>query len=458
MRKKMKQTSFVVIAFLLTSLNVCAQSLSLLNRDLQYVRVGLVDEFFSRFNGKTAHPDIPITDTNSRRDNLMFLFDLAQFTSKNDSKFQEATQMMDLVINDSIKINFSDTTWVAIAHCKGLLEGKSVNFDLFLTVQHRKENMYKWVISRADGNIFNITPRNENEKIMLYPGDHETNFMSLGRMTKEQPFNVKNFMARGFDYDMTSVFAYLIYNRKLKIDYVNDLEFIFTQVPGYIFHIKYFERENKNSGWLISDFYRSSEEDKASFIGSLFPRNVEISSVSDDIRNNESLSTMVDTIVSKDVVDHKTMFTKRRTEKIAQLQYYINLLQGKDTLRSISVYQSKTKSLFIDNAKVYLQYKKKSKNLVVDVPSFCDMLIKGEVKFERIDSVCIPVWNDKINTLPVEVNKIELESSVLPFEAALGEIHEEIANSSQKLLAYKEETEDGIEWIPIIGDIIVKVK
>jgi hypothetical protein len=458
MKGILKFTSLVLLYFSLTLLEASAQTLSLLNRDLQYVRIGLVDEFFKRFNGKTAHPDIPIIDSNARMDNLMFLFDLAQFTSKNDPKFQEATKMMDVVIRDSIKINYFDTSWVAIAHCRGLLEGKRVNFDLFLTVQHRKENMYKWVIARAEGNIFNISPRNENEKIMLNPGDHETNFMSLGRMSKEQPFNVKNFLAKGVDYDMTSVFAYLIYNRKLKIDYVNELEFVFTQVPGYIFHIKYFERENKNSGWLISDFYKSTEVSKSTFIGSLFPRNVETSSVNNVSQNNENLATRVDTIVKKDTVDYKTMFNKRLTEKIAQLQYYIKLLQGEDTLRSFSVYQSKIKSLLIDSAKVYLQYKKKTKNSIIDVPLFCDMLIRGKVKFLSIDSLCIPVWNDKINSLPIEVNKIELDSSVLPFESVKEGRHKEIASSSQKLFAYKEETEDGIEWIPIIGDIIVKVK
>ena len=95
--------------------------------------------------------------------------------------------------------------------------------------------------------------------------------------------------------------------------------------------------------------------------------------------------------------------------------------------------------------------------LVAIVAQWIMGMINNKVVFRIVRDLRVAAYN-KINTLPVEVNKIELESSVLPFEAALREIHEEIANSSQKLLAYKEETEDGIEWIPIIGDIIVKVK
>lgn len=434
-----------------------AQSLSLLNSDLQKVRVGLVDEFFDRFNGKKVHPDIPIKDNKSRSDNLMFLWDLAQFTSKEDPRFQEALEMVNVIIRDSVKIHFSDTTWVAIAHCKGLLEGKRVMLNLYLTVQQRKQNMYKWVITRVDGNLFDIKPRNENEKIMLAPGDHETNFMSLGRMTKEQPFNVKNFIVKGFEYDMTSVFAYLVYNRKLKIDYVDELEFVFTQVPGYIFHVKYLERENKNSGWLISDFYKSTNEDKAAFIGHLYPRNIDMLAISgSDVISGEPI--VVDSINIVKPHDHKKMFIKRRAEKLKQLLDNIAFMQSNDTLRSRSLYQAKTESLFADSSRVHLQYRKKSQKRIVDVPEFCRMLIDGGIKFDRIDSVCVPLWDEKINSLPSNVNKIELASFILPYEVVKAEILYERPNPILKLYAYKEETEDGVEWIPILGDIYIKVK
>ena len=458
MSKTFTRTVLVLVITLCTSANILAQSLTSLNTDLQKVRVGLVDEFFDRFNGKVAHPDIPLTDANGRRNNLMILLDLSQFKSKEDSIFQEAAKMIDTVIRDSVKINFSDTTWVAIAHCKGVLEGKSVNFDIFLTVQHRKQGMYKWVVSKVDGNFFNITPRVENEKIMLYPDDHETNFMSLGRMTKEQPFNVKNFMAKGFEYDITSVFAYLVYNRKLKIDYVNELEFVFTQIPEYIFHVKYFERENKNSGWLISNFYKSTQEEKATFLGSLYhPHKVEVIPIEKLVKTDSIKSEITIFDASKDI-DNRTVFIKRRAEKLSQLVDNINFMQSKDTLRSRYVYQNKTEALFADSVKVYLQYKKKSKNRIVGVSDFCKMLIEGDIKYERIDSVSIPLWDEKVNSLPSDINKVELNSFVLPFEKAKSEILSERPKSVQKLFAYKEETEDGIEWIPIIGDIFVKVK
>lgn len=85
-------------------------------------------------------------------------------------------------------------------------------------------------------------------------------------MTTEQPQNVSKFMRKGFGYDPTSAFAYLVHSKKLRIDHVENLEFVFTQVPGYIFHIQYFEREKSNTGWLISSFKAISDKQKDTFL------------------------------------------------------------------------------------------------------------------------------------------------------------------------------------------------
>ena len=457
---KKKYTAFAVMVLMLMGLNVNAQTMSPLNTYVQKVRIGLVDEFFDRFNGKTSHPDIPITNDDSRKNNLLMLLDLSQFTSKNDPHFAEASDMMDKAIKDSIHINFSDTTWAAIAHCKGTLDSKSIKFDLFLTVQKRTRNMLKWTIARADGSIFNITPRNDNDKIMLNPDDHETNFISLKRMTAEQPFNIEKFMSRGFNYEATSVFTYLVYSGKLKIDYVDDLEFVFTQIPGYIFHIKYFEREKNNAGWLISNFYKSTKENTNAFLGMLHSHAI-IDDVSTSVDPNKEGEKNRETVGEKDTLatkNYKEMFMKRRYEKIGQLCDYINFMQSKDTIRSQSVYQNKMIALFADSTKVQLRYSRKSKNCVVSVPELCKMIIHKSIKVVTIDSLCVPNWDDKINTLTPDINRVELSSSIYSFKQLQESDNLAVSNYSQILYAYKEETEDGVEWLPIFGDIVVNVK
>lgn len=442
---------------LLSYMGAFAQSLSPLNAHLQKVRIGLLDEFLERFNGEAIHPEISVTSVDGRKKNLMALLDFAQFTSKEDTLFKEASKMMDIVLRDSIRINFSDTTWVAIAHCKGTMGNKNVKFDLFLTVQHRKLDMYKWVINKADGELFSVAPKNDNERIMLDPDSHETNFISLRRATREQPQNINKFMSKSFDYDATSVFTYLVYSGKLKIDYVEDLEFVFTQIPEYIFHVKYFERESQNSGWLIHSFYKSSSSEKATFLYNLFhqtPKNV---TVCDSVCTKDN-EIVVDTISDENNADYRTMFIKRRAQHLSQLLDNIRFMQRKDSLHTSSLYQERTKALFADSTKVYLQYRKKSKNCIVDIAKFCQMLIQGDLKFERVDSVCIPLWDEKINSLPAKADSVELSSYVLPLKVAMGEVLTEKPKSDRVLSAYKVNTELGFEWIPILGDLYVKVK
>lgn len=450
---------FIVLAITFFSKPIFAQTISFkeLNDYVQKVRIGLVDEFFDRFNGNTTHPNIPLTAKDSRSKNLMMLFDLSQFSSKNDPNFGEAELMMSKVIEDSLCINYGDSTWAALAHCKGTLSGKSVKFDLFLTVQQRRGNMYKWVISKADGNLFDITPRNNSDRIMLLPDDHETNFMSLRKMTNEQPFNVNLFMVNGFDYDKTSAFAYLVHSKLLKIEYVDELEFIFTQIPGYIFHLKYFEREKNNAGWLISNFYESTDENKKAFLHALKPfsrlsvenKNIVIEDVK-PIRESLSLKK------TPSVEEQKAMYEKRLDEKLLMMKDYITFMQKDDSIRSKNVYMAKMENLFVPTVSVFIQKKKKTE--VVTISDFCENLINKKYKSVQLDSVYVPVWDDKIANLDQSIYKLEVPSNKRSFAKVDAQGKDIVADKKHMLFVYKEDTEDGFEWLPLLGNLSIIAK
>lgn len=241
-----------------------------LNAGLYDSRIKLVDEFFDCFNGKEGHPDISRKDKDYRKKNLMFVFNGRMFKSKEDAKFKELQNFINTVIEKNISINYSDTTWFAKAVCHGKLKGKEVDFTLYLNVEHRKEDMYKWVIAKAEGDVFKLRPSLKSEKIMLMPDDHETNFMSLHRITTEKDDLISCYMQKDYPLDETSVFLSDVYNGLLDIDYVKDLQFIFYQVPNYVFRIKFIERETNNTGWLITDFDKVSEDEKEDFLDYLY--------------------------------------------------------------------------------------------------------------------------------------------------------------------------------------------
>ena len=238
--------------------------------DLNYdAKVKLVDEFFDRFNGKEITPYIDKNLADYKKYNLLSLFNGGMFKSRKDPLLTEADSLISKILTDSISLNYTDSVWFAKAKCSAVMNGKETELTVWLNVEKRTEDMSKWVIARAEGNVLKMLPPKTNHDMMLLPNDHETNFISLHRMTKDTSKQSMRFARKDFTIDETSVFFTLVSLGQLKIESVTDLQFVFYQVPGYRFNISYFEREKANCGWLISSFERISESDKEEFISKM---------------------------------------------------------------------------------------------------------------------------------------------------------------------------------------------
>lgn len=424
---------------------------------IQEARVGLVDEFLKRFNGDTSHPNISPQDTSYRKSNILYLIEPPQDIENRDSIYNEAIRFVDAIIKDSVRLNYCDSTWIARAKCKGVLDSKPVSFNIYLNVEHRKEDMYKWVISKVDGDCFNVTPRDMASNIMLYPDDHEIKFISLGRMTNEQPFNVARFMSKGFEYDATSAFVYLVKSDKLKIEYVDELEFIFTQVPGYIFSIKYYERESSKLGWLINRFETISREDKCKFLKAL---NLECDE-QQFVEKTANVSTQGDEkkILPKDSVSTSTIdniekiFLSRIVERKTLVRDFISLLKEADKKDDIEYYQKKLLDLFDTNSEVYLYSQSKDKTTKMSLSDFLKKVSSHKLEILSMDKIAVPIWDDTLIKAD-ECNEVQLTTKIELFAVDPSHTPEE---SSQITIARKEQTEDGIEWMPYLSHLFVTV-
>lgn len=417
------------------------------------VRIGLVDEFFARFNGEETHPRIPKNSANERKNNLMMLFDLSRFTSKDDPLYIEAAKMMDVVIEDNVTLSYPDTTWTALAHCKGKLDGKGVSFDIYLTVEHRREDMYKWAISRVDGDFFDVTPTNLSDLIMLYPDDHETSFMSLQRMSQEQPQNVVRFLRRDFDYDKMSVFAYLIHAKRLTIDYVDKLEFLFTQIPDYIFKVGYFQREAINAGWLISDFSKVDDKEKKELLQSLRSKCNNDSTPSVNCATNEN-TLNVSYAAKTDTLKYSML--RRTKEKIGQLKDYMSLMQSKEKTKGENrdVLADKTESLFAKGTIVRLVDENNATLSMMELKSFCNIVKPGKKSY-RVKAVSVPQWSDSLCVVDDSIGRITLSASMVNAESNSLDCIASDDEEGRTLPVIREQTVNGTEWIPLLGDMII---
>lgn len=240
-------------------LDAQAQVDMLLDKNIFRARVSMIDEFMSRFNMEEFAPTVNQSEPDARRMNLYSLVDFDYATSS-DSVSNRVIGFADAVLNHDIKLQFEDTAWCAIAKCVGKLNKKEVSFNLKLTTEHRGQGMYKWVIKDAEGIIFDLEPTVDLHTAMISPENHEINFMALRRIT--EPANRKQiaaFAAHDCQVNPLAVFLALVYHGYLAIDGVDELQFVFGQVPGYRFEVKYFNRQSSNSGWLIHRITRLND-------------------------------------------------------------------------------------------------------------------------------------------------------------------------------------------------------
>lgn len=412
--------------------------------DLQRSNVGLVDEFMKRFNGTELHPVISTQDSSARKKNIAKLIAVDQMPGDRDSVLNQALKFIDDVIRNSVTLDYSDSTWVALAKCCGKLANNSVTFNLYLNVERRKEDMYKWVIAKAEGHCFGVYPRDTSDKIILYPDDHETRFISLNRMTSEQPYNVQKFMSKGVAYDATSTFMYLIHSGELEIDYVDNLEFIFTQVPGYVFHINYLERDASQSGWLITKFYPATDARKEAFLKSLY-----MHYPTDTISLDNELSLEKDTMRVE--YKAKRIFEDRILERVQLLKDYISLVMNNGDTEGF--YKKKLVNLFSSNASVYISNDSSDLISTLSIPDFYEFLLRNKGENLRLTSIIVPVWDKKLECADSGIQLGRVTSKRIFVD------DDNIQQSSdQFLLVCKEITEDGYEWVPCFGDVFVVVK
>lgn len=464
-----KHISYLVVILLTFSFRYAsAQIIAFENpeADLQRARIGLVDEFMKRFNGNEFHPETKPSERDSLNRNYLWLFDYEQFINQDkniqDSIQAEALNLIEIVKNDSIKINYSDSTWVALAHCKGTVMGKSEKFDIFLTVQSRGEDMYKWVINAVDGECFNIKPRDINDNLIISPDAHETKFITLKRISNEQPHNIQLFLSKNIDYDQTSVFAYLLYCGKLKIDFVERLEFIFLQVPEYAFHIQYFDRLSYNSGWLISNFYRLSDLDKAAFrkminLQSSIKTPIDMNIQTEDASNASPESTDINLTTNHvDTISINKILIDRINERLFQLQDYLKYICANNNNKSTKKYYAeKLESLFSKDARAVMKNLTTGETNVIDIKKLSNGLIRRKFKDIEVNGITSII----IKTSGSENGAIKsLGTAIIPL-STIAESDVIFNTICEQLLPYHpEETEDGVEYLFDFGDIYISVK
>lgn len=232
-----------------------------LDRSQYLARVKMLEEFVARFNCEEKRNDISEAYSDSAS-NILLLFDLSKYESKSDSGFIAAKRFANHVVSTGLVLKYEDSDWFAKIKCHGKLGQKKVEFDMFLRVEERDSAMYRWAISNVEGDIFLNSRDNPHNELFIMPNDNEQFFQSVKKITTETYKYIDDYVKKGYKADGLSTFLALVRHNQLKIEAITDVQFVFLQVPGYAFTVKYFERDNINVGWLIDSCVKMSDPKK----------------------------------------------------------------------------------------------------------------------------------------------------------------------------------------------------
>ncbi len=236
-----------------------------------YAQTKQINQFFRRFNaeetkkGKRLYEkDKNFRDPDLRKEYLENLFD---FENKQISQSLKNEFINELVPSNANYIDFYDHDWYAEIDAAFKYKGKSTNIVMFMKIEKDRLG-YKWVISNIHFHEFTkmFFPDTTGTKAphFIHPMSHEIKFMSLKRIF-DQTKALEYYSKKEFIPDYLTLFLFEIKNGNLVYEDVNDLKFHFLQVDGWYFEIQYFNRSGYNTGWLISNLLKVSDEDKNQF-------------------------------------------------------------------------------------------------------------------------------------------------------------------------------------------------
>ena len=234
-----------------------------------YAQTKQVNQFFLRFNGeedvkgKRYNPgDAGYRDVKLRKKYLNILFDNSNPAITSDAKFV----FIDEALNKKVPalLDFYSKGWFAEVTSSFMYKKEKVNIILYLKIEKQLKG-YKWVISNVWFDKFNswFTHLNDttNLKYFIHPMSHELDFMNLHKAFKE-PENLDYYFEREYQPDMTGLFVMEMKTGNLSFVSVNNIKFHVFQVPNWYFEISYFNRNDANSGWLISNMLRVNDKEK----------------------------------------------------------------------------------------------------------------------------------------------------------------------------------------------------
>ena len=243
------------------------------DESILYAQTKQVNQFFRRFNGeediqgnRLIKGDSNVRDPKIRKKYLPILFDHSGSNMSQDMKEVFINQVMNKKY--PFYLDFHGKDWFAEINTSFIYKKEKVNIIIYLKIE--KQNLgYKWVFTNVYfdkfANWFIHVGDTTNNKLFLHPMSHEIDFMNIDKVFRDED-KIDYYLDHNYKPDQLSLFVEEVISRNLKFETVNNVKFHFFQVPGWYFELTYINRNEMNSGWLITNLLRVNEKEKKELI------------------------------------------------------------------------------------------------------------------------------------------------------------------------------------------------
>ena len=237
------------------------------NEEIFLARTKQLNQFIDRFNLKTdfrGNPaDAAFLAAMPRDKMLSMLFDLKDpRTLKGNARFDQAySDLKKAFIAETsgrdLKIDKFSAGVIAEARTRVTYKGQPAFVSLFLYQENAGKGGVKWVLAAARSDLFNIFSEDTSMVRFIPPSSHETDFINLKRALDDAD-HLDAYAGKNFTADFLATFFFCIKTGLIRFDYVEKVTYHIIDIPGWYLKVEDFNRNELNSGWLISDLKRNS--------------------------------------------------------------------------------------------------------------------------------------------------------------------------------------------------------
>ena len=268
-KRKLRRGSILVCVVFFTGSSLFSQVLTNQQKereDIFVARIKQFNEFADRFNLKTDFDgntaDSVFKARMPRERMIPLLFDLNDPRIQNSEKeYSEAyirikEEFVEEVIKKNILLYKYSPGIIAEARARVIYKGEPQQIRLFLVQEIVGNNSVKWVLRSAKGDILNIFKTDTSMVRFIPPSSNETDFINLKRALEDTDY-LQYYASQDYEPDFLTLFFYYIKAGIIKYEYVEEVVYHIIDIPGWYLKVKEFNRNELNSGWLITDIARN---------------------------------------------------------------------------------------------------------------------------------------------------------------------------------------------------------